>query len=208
MQLRPMIALALIDLQNAFCHSDGSLATRGLRVLNVERVVEKAKVLIRFFQFHGWPIFCTKMEFSADYRDAGLLVSMKYPIIRQEGVYAAGSWDAALVDGVACELPLDAFVLSKTRYDAFVCTDIETRARILRIEHFVVGGVLTNVCVESFVRSAFDRDFIVTTLKDGTATYSPDAHLHTLATIERHFGHVTETSTLLKELARSVARSR
>lgn len=196
-----MHALVLVDLQNAFCHPDGSWARRGMRVLSIDTVVAEAVSVTRLFRQRGWPIICTRMQYSADYADAGLLVNSQNPMIRELNGYVAGSHDAQLVEEIARELPSDVHMLTKTRYDPFVCTHILDLTNLLAVDRFFVAGVLTNVCVESFVRSAFDRDFQVTTLSTATGSYSCEAHAQALANCARHFGEVKDTETVLKELA-------
>lgn len=196
-----MYALALIDLQNAFCHPDGSFARRGFSLSGAEEMLGNVEKLVSFFAKIRWPIVCTQLEFAPDYSDSGLLVSHLYPTIRELGAYVRGTFDAQLLAEVEAILPQDCLHISKTRYDPFLGSDLAAKAKLIGIRHFIVAGVLTNVCVEAFVRSAFDRDFLVTTVSDATCTYFQGAHAASLATIAQHFGEVRESIDVIKQLS-------
>merc|ERR1712113_1068250 len=60
----------------------------------------------------------------------------------------------------------------KRGLDAFPNTDLESQLRADGIETVVVAGFLTNCCVESTMRTAYEKGFNVVTLSDCTATTS------------------------------------
>ncbi len=57
-------------------------------------------------------------------------------------------------------------VVDKVRFDAFQWTSLEPLLRGLGVDELVVCGVITNICVETTIRSAFMRDFPVIMLAD------------------------------------------
>jgi nicotinamidase-related amidase len=58
----------------------------------------------------------------------------------------------------------------KSRYSAFIGTELDLILRSHSIDTLIIGGVLTNVCCESTAREARMRDYKVVFLSDGTAT--------------------------------------
>jgi isochorismate hydrolase len=62
-------------------------------------------------------------------------------------------------------------VLIKSRYDAFHRTRLETWLKKRDVRSLVIAGVVTHLCVETTVRSAFVRDFECFLTLDGTATW-------------------------------------
>lgn len=94
-------------------------------------------------------------------------------------------------------------VVTKHRYNAFLRTDLEERLRALGVDHVVCCGVLTNVCVESTAREAFQRDFDVTLVDDACQARSAEIHAATLANIARHFGRVATVADILARWARA-----
>ncbi len=62
------------------------------------------------------------------------------------------------------------------RFDAFQWTSLEPLLRGLGVRELAVCGVVTNLCVETTVRSAFMRDFPVTLLADCCAAKTRRLH--------------------------------
>merc|ERR1719293_654308 len=68
----------------------------------------------------------------------------------------------------------DLVATGKKGLDAFPGTNLEKLLTEHGIETIVVGGFLTNCCVESTVRTACEKGFNVVTLTDCTACTSAD----------------------------------
>ena len=83
------------------------------------------------------------------------------------------AWGAAIVD-VLTPQPED-IVVGRNGLDAFPSTNLDFILRSKGIRTVVLGGFLPNCCVESTMRSAYERGFDVVTLKDCTATLSQEA---------------------------------
>jgi ureidoacrylate peracid hydrolase len=92
-----------------------------------------------------------------------------------------GSWDARPIDELAPSD--DEIVIPKTSSSVFVSTNIDYVLRNLGVRQLVVAGLLTDQCVESAVRDACDLGYLVTLVTDATATYTPERHSASLATI-------------------------
>jgi ureidoacrylate peracid hydrolase len=58
--------------------------------------------------------------------------------------------------------------------DAFASTNLDFILRSRGITNVVLGGFLTNCCVESTMRTAYEKGYNVVTLTDCTATLSDD----------------------------------
>ncbi len=61
-------------------------------------------------------------------------------------------------------------VVHKTACDSFFDTDLEARLKALGATHLVVGGCMTQFCVDTTVRRAVSRGYDVTLLGDGHMT--------------------------------------
>ena len=70
--------------------------------------------------------------------------------------------------------PGDVVVQGKKGLDAFPGTDLEEQLKANGIETVVLGGFLTNCCVESTMRTAFEKGFNVITVTDCCAATSKD----------------------------------
>lgn len=191
-------ALVVVDLQNALCSKKGSYAKRGKSVLDVGRVVRNVKKLLGIFRRRKLPVIFVRIAFKKDYSDAGLLAK-KCPEIVRVKAYREGSRDSAFVKGVRPR-PGETVVVKKG-YGSFENTPLEKILKKKKIKKVVVTGVLTNVCVESFVRSAFDKGFEPVVIKDATSSYSRKLHAASLETMGRHFAQVLSLQELQRRFA-------
>jgi nicotinamidase-related amidase len=62
-------------------------------------------------------------------------------------------------------------VTVKQERDAFKATNLEEKLRKAGVEHLVVCGMQTEMCVEAAVRAAADRGFAVTLVSDAHTTF-------------------------------------
>jgi ureidoacrylate peracid hydrolase len=184
------IALIIIDMQNAFFI--GSFVKRGFELLNKEQIIENTKNILAYARERKWLIVFTKMQFASDYSDAGLLVK-KFPEIIQ--LHAYQGKDAEIINELKPKL--NEIVIAKKQYDSFYNTKLEHVLQEKKIDKIVIAGVLTNVCVESTVRSAFEKGFEIEVISDATTTYDKELKNASLKTIEKHFGSIITIDKLL-----------
>jgi nicotinamidase-related amidase len=78
-------------------------------------------------------------------------------------------------------------VIDKTRYDAFWGTELNDILKSMRVERLIVTGVMTNLCVETTIRSAFQHGYECTLLVDGTAAFNYAMHLATCVNLSFGF---------------------
>jgi len=86
----------------------------------------------------------------------------------------------------------------KHRYSAFVGTSLELRLRALGIQTLVMTGTATNICVESTLRDAFQRDLYIVLVDDCTGTDSEELHQGTLANVRSNFGLVASSDEVVQ----------
>lgn len=98
-------------------------------------------------------------------------------------------------------------VFKKNGSTAFAMTRIDLVLWNLGIETLVIGGVITNQCVEATVRGAFDHGFSVVLLHDATATYSEELQNGTLRSVGDWFCLVASTADVLSALRYGVMAS-
>ena len=113
--------------------------------------------------------------------------------------------DGKVIDALA---PADdEIVLPKTASGVFNSTNIEYILRNIGIERLAMVGVYTNQCVESAVRDAADRGFLVTLVEDACATRTPEAHEASIVNLGG-YARVIKTADVLAQLnAQNAAHS-
>ena len=88
-------------------------------------------------------------------------------------------------------------VVAKSRYSAFIRTELDEALRERGISTAAVSGVVTNQCVESTARDAYQHDYDVLLVSDCVAERSPEARAATFANIEGGTGWICDSAGLL-----------
>lgn len=149
-------------MQNGFVHEQGSLPSQGIVMPNIEAVIAESAALIDRSRELGLPIVYTRHVYRPDYVELQPRLRAKLPM--DPPPLIRGTWDADVHDDLA-PAPGDA-IIDKSRFDAFLYTDLETVLRGLGVTRLLVTGVVTSVCVESTVRSGQQRDFEILVAAD------------------------------------------
>ena len=63
-------------------------------------------------------------------------------------------------------------ILIKNKISPFYNTSLDQE--LSGIKHVIVCGILTNLCVRSFIQDAYDRDFKITVIKDCCVAHTPE----------------------------------
>jgi nicotinamidase-related amidase len=168
-------AVVLIEYQNDFTSEGGVLhgAVQGSMdktgmLDNTKRVVEAARAA-------GATVMHAPITFAEGYNE---LSAHPYGILKgvvDGNAFVKGSWGAAIVDDLA---PADGDIVieGKRGLDTFASTNLDFILRSKGIKTLVLGGFLTNCCVESTMRSGYENGYKVITLNDCTAATSHEEH--------------------------------
>jgi nicotinamidase-related amidase len=94
-------------------------------------------------------------------------------------------------------------VVSSHTYDKFLDTPLDLALRSRDILHLLVCGVTTDVCVNSTVLSAANRNYRVTVVSDAVATLEDSIQAACFTIWRRKFARLRTTSEVITELKRS-----
>ncbi|MDB4873474.1 MAG: isochorismatase hydrolase [Gemmatimonadales bacterium] len=177
-------ALLVVDMQNGFCSSGGSFVTIAGALHDIDRVVRTVNSTIVRAREFGMPVVFTRHVYQPGYVDAPAVETPAMGLIKAVGGLLSGSWDGELIDELD-QRPSDA-VVDKCRPDAFFDTSLGSLLRCLGITDVAVAGVVTNICVESTVRSAFMRDYVCTVVCDACTAMSAEDHQASLRLLEKY----------------------
>lgn len=94
--------------------------------------------------------------------------------------------------------------------NSFRDTDLEARLTALGVKHLMVAGMMTNMCVDATVRTAFDLGYAVTVASDacaaatltfeGQTIAAPQVHGAFMAALAMVYAAVVPTQTVLAGL--------
>lgn len=187
-------ALLVVDMQNGFCHEKGSFAKIGMQS-EPDSIIPQINELRSAFRAASMPVFFLRTSYNADYsnrrgRDRGDKIEQLHGLIQ-------GSWDANIVDELTPKP--DEGVIDKTRFSGFFGTRLEETLKEHGVNHVVMTGVGTDVCVETTARDAYQLNFAVTTVSDATGTCNEADHLAALHAL-RIFGGTASTAQVVEAL--------
>ena len=165
-------ALLVIDMLNDFIEPDGALYIGE----SAQEVTQQIQKIIERERREGTPIIYICDNHRAD--DAEFEMFRPHCIKNTRG--------GEIVDALAPQ-PGD-YVIYKRRYSAFFGTDLDVTLREMGISELILVGVCTNICVLYTAADARMLNYKVTVIKDGAASFSPEAHEFALKEIENTLG--------------------
>ncbi|MDZ5448745.1 isochorismatase family cysteine hydrolase [Labrys sp. ZIDIC5] len=114
--------------------------------------------------------------------------------------FPKGCWEAKVIEAVGPRG--DEIIIPKTASGIFNATNIEYVLRNLGVEFLIVYGVVTDQCVESAIRDAADRGFLVTQIEDCCAAETPENHLASIDSMNGHYCRTRSTDEMIAEIKR------
>lgn len=194
-------ALMVIDVQNDFCHEEGVCATAGgYPVETVRPAVAHVEELLAASRNAGLRVLHARLRVDWEREDAVWLDRLLR--LRQPNLCAPESFGEAPYAG-AEERP-DELVVFKRRFSAFWGTDLADRLREMGVQHLIVCGVATNICVQATACDAFMDGFRVLFVADASGAYSPEGHQASIELMDLAYADVVDTRQIVSALSDAV----
>ena len=173
-------AVVLIEYQNDFTSPGGVLHAAVQQVMESTGMLANTTRVVDAARSAGATVMHAPITFAAGYNE---LSSHPYGILKgvvDGNAFVKGSWGAAIVDELAPQAG-DIVVEGKRGLDTFASTNLDFILRSKGITTIVLGGFLTNCCVESTMRSGYENGYEVITLRDCVAATSAEEHDNAIA---------------------------
>lgn len=194
-------ALMLIDMQRDFLEPDGFGASLGNDVSLLRPAVAACARLLALFRELGLPIVHTREAHRPDLGDCPPAKRLRgSPTLRigDQGpmgrILIAGEEGTRIVP--ECYPKPGEFVIDKPGKGAFFRTRLAEHLQGLGITHLIVGGVTTEVCVQTTLREANDRGYDCLLVEEATESYFPGFKQATLEMIRAQGAIVGWTAAL------------
>lgn len=168
-------AVVLIEYQNEFASPGGVLHGAVAGVMTETNMLTRTGHVVDVARRKGVTIMHAPITFAEGY---GELTRHPYGILKgvvDGRAFVKGTWGAAIVDALSPRAG-DIVIEGKRGLDTFASTNLDFILRSKGIKTVVLGGFLTNCCVESTMRTAYEHGFEVITLTDCMAATSSEAH--------------------------------
>ncbi len=210
-------ALLVVDMQHGFLDQGAALEVpKGRAVVsNVARLVEAcraASVRVAFTEFVYSPVVpCLRGDpFGPEHLPAepGAPGGFGRPssnclIGPRPGT---GADSSATIDALAPRA--DELVVRAHTYDKFYGTPLELALRTWGVDRLIVTGVTTDICVNSTVLAAANRNYRVIAVTDGMAAIHDHLHQACLDIWRNKFARLARTDEVLGELASGLTSAR
>ncbi|ELZ80355.1 cysteine hydrolase [Haloferax larsenii] len=174
-------AVIVVDMQNGFCHPDGSLFAPAS-----ESALDHVKTVVSRAREAGARVVYTRdVHPPEQFEDAHY-----YDEFERWGEHVVeGTWDAELVDEL--DVRDDDLVVEKHTYDAFYQTELEGWLESHGIDDLLICGTLANVCVLHTAGSAGLRDYRPMLVTDALGYLDPDHKEYAVEHADWLFGETT-----------------
>lgn len=179
-------ALLVVDMQDFFLSRESPAYMPQARA-----VLGGVRRLVDAYRRAGRPVLFTVHAHEDPLRDGGLMTRWWRKVCLASGPWARV---ASVLEASEGE------IFRKCRYSALTNPGVEAALRRRGVDSLVVAGVLTNLCVESTVRAAFDLGIPCVVAADATAAHTEELHLASLRSMAHGFARVRMAAELLKEL--------
>jgi ureidoacrylate peracid hydrolase len=192
-------AVVLIEYQNDFTTEGGVLHAAVAPVMDSTGMMANTQQVAKAARAAGATVMHAPIAFAAGYNE---LSAHPYGILKgvvDGNAFVKGSWGAAIADELA---PADGDIVieGKRGLDTFASTNLDFILRSKGITTIALGGFLTNCCVESTMRSAYENGYQVITLSDCLAATSAAEHENALTYDFPMFSRPMSSADFITEL--------
>jgi nicotinamidase-related amidase len=168
-------AVVLVEYQNDFTSDGGALHGAVKGVMDETGMLENTRRLVDEAREAGATIVHAPISFAPGYGELGDPDKV-YGILKgviDSNAFVKGTWGAEICEQMA-PAEADIIVEGKRGLDTFATTNLDFILRSRDVDTVVLGGFLTNCCVESTMRTAYEKGYDVITLTDCTAATSSE----------------------------------
>ena len=191
-------AVVLIEFQNDFCKEGGKLHGGVQGELARQQTIPNAVKLAQEARKKGATVIHSPFVFNEKYfEDHEMLGIVK--AVADGDAFREGSWGADIIEELKPQAG-DQIVGGKCTLCGFNNTNLETLLKEGNIKNVVIGGFLTNFCVESTARTAYDKGYRVTIIKDATAANSEEEQNHSEEKIFPLLGQTLTVDQFISQL--------
>jgi nicotinamidase-related amidase len=200
-------AVVLIEYQNDFTSDGGALHGAVQDVMESTGMLDNTRALVDAARAAGATIVHAPITFVPGYRE---LADHPYGILKgvvDSTAFVKGEWGAEIVDALAPQEG-DVVVEGKRGLDTFATTNLDFILRARGIDTIALGGFLTNCCVESTMRTGYEKGYRVITLSDCVAATSPEEHENAIKFDYPMFSDVMTADAFTEELQGAAVATR
>ena len=179
-------AVVLIEFQNEFCKAGGKLFDDVKNEIARQDTLSNAARLLRAARQKGCRIihcpFILDEPWVERHAVGGIIAEAA-----KAGAFRAGEWGTRIIDEMTPVDP-ETVLSGKHALSGFSNTPLDRLLKENSIRNVAIAGFLSNLCVEATARSAYDRGYRVSIIRDATAATSRANQQYVEREIYPHLG--------------------
>lgn len=172
-------ALILVDCENDFLSEQGIMHTAVKDSLAANNVIPNLNRVLDAAHAADLPVIFTSISFNEGHSEIGDDAYGILAAVKGANAFVRGSWGADIYDGL--HRKESDHVLQKSTMCAFKQTGLKALLEQQGITRLIFGGLVTDLCLETSMRSAYDEGYEVIGLVDCMASLSQSVHEATVA---------------------------
>jgi len=205
------LALMVIDMQNYMTQHKytGKWSSRGSDDYYYNRceniVIPNLIKLINFFRENSMKVIFTRIA-SLDKNFSDAAPTAKKNLVDDDNIDIYGKrWtlhiddEASLIDDRIKPKENDIIVL-KTGSGAFCSSEMDLILRSNNISRLILTGGLTDACVSSTTRQAWDRGYLCTVVEDACISSNKEDHAAEIRILGKYYAWIIDTDELIEKL--------
>ncbi len=194
--------LLLVDMQHYDAHPDYGVPKRlksagvpcaDYYIPRLQQVVPNCAKLLKFFRQNRMRVF--HACFGASMPDASDLLPLRKARLKVSPAFTTNDFEYQILEELKPEA--GEYVFSKTTRNAFVGSGLDHKMRMIGIDTVVVAGAVTEVCVASTARGAWDLGYKVILMNDASAGFSEEDHNLAMRSFSLYFSRVMDVDELI-----------
>lgn len=166
----------------------------------LKQILPNCVKILHFFRQNQLYVF--HACFGASMPDVSDLVPLRKLRLRVSPAFTVRDFEYQILDELKPE-PGE-LVVSKTTRNAFVGTGLDHKMRMIGIDTVVISGAVTEICVASTARGAWDLGYKVILLNDACAGFSEEDHNLTMRSFSLYFSRVMDVEELISWVSQKV----
>jgi nicotinamidase-related amidase len=192
-------AVVLVEYQNDFASEGGALHGAVRDVMEDTGMRDNTREVVEAARAAGAMIVHAPIGYVPGYRELALHPYGILKSVVDAGAFVKGEWGSEIVD-VLTPQEGDVVLEGKRGLDSFGTTNLDFILRGRGITTIAVCGFLTNCCVESTMRSGYEKGYHVITLTDCVAATSAEEHENAIRFNYPMFSEVMNSEAFTQEL--------
>lgn len=187
-------AVLVVDMQRAFFDNNDSLGRAGLDVAPLRVAIPGCVKLVNLARASGVPVIFTRYVYHPGMVDFGRKHGKNVEERLAANSLGFGSDEIEIIPELGVRP--NEVVIDKSRPSSFYGTRLEPVLTASGIRNLIVCGVTTNICVETTVRDAGQRDYGTFVVRDAVGEFTTERNHYALFGMNWSFGNVVDIADI------------